>query len=122
MFIPPGLPTAAFGTRGAAGGVAGHRTRFLDLGTPSLSAALSLVRDGWMALHAEGGSQLGLQLERPLQVAADELSLLARQPVLIEQLVQRAVEVAVSRVQHLNMSQQGCTGGRGLREESAAEC
>ena len=66
-----------------------------------------------MALHAEGGSQLGLQLERPLQVAADELSLLARQPVLIEQLVQRDVEVAVSRVQHLNMSQQGAQEGAG---------
>ena len=48
-----------------------------------------------VALHVDDGSQLGLQLERALQVAADELALLVRQPVLLEQRVQRAVEVPV---------------------------
>ena len=72
-------------------------TRFLDLAPwYALSASrAALLRRFMMALHDGGGSQLGLQLERPLQVAADELALLVRQPVLLEQRVQRAVEVPV---------------------------
>ena len=85
--------------RGAAEG-----TRFLVLGPwYALSTSRAEYSCG-MALHEEGGSQLGLQLECPLQVAADKLALLARQLALLEQRVQRAVEVAVSRVQRLHSS------------------